>query len=83
MRHATWDSDRLQILRLSARYHAFTSYEVAEALRSFDWDSKRLDALRILAPQIIGRPRRFLITDTFDFSSSRQQAARILDRYAY
>ena len=81
LRRAPWDSERLRILRFDARFNYFTPSQAAEALRTFDWDSSRLDGLRLIAPQIFGRAGRWMIVDTFDFLSSRREAERILDRY--
>ena len=65
-------------VRDAARYQRFSSLQVKRILQLFTWDSERLDVLRVLAPVMADGYKLHEIIDTFDFSSGKDEARRIL-----
>jgi len=65
-------------VRDAARYQKFSSLQVKRILQLFSWDSERLDVLRILAPSMMDGYKVHEIIETFDFSSGKDEARRIL-----
>ena len=74
----TFTKDMIAYVRDAARYQRFSSLQVKRILQLFSWDSERLDVLRILAPSMTDGYKVHEIIETFDFSSGRDEARRIL-----
>ncbi len=71
--------DKYAELRSYAENYSFTSAQVVVLLKYFSFDDDKLKALEILAPSISNRRSVKKIINTFSFSSSKKQAARLLN----
>ena len=78
VKRQTFTKDMIAYVRDAARYQRFSSLQVKRILQLFSWDSERLDVLRILAPSMTDGYKVHEIIETFDFSSGRDEARRIL-----
>ena len=78
VKRQTFTKDMIAYVRDAARYQKFSSLQVKRILQLFTWDSERLDVLRVLAPVMMDGYKVHEIIETFDFSSGKDEARRIL-----
>ena len=78
VKRQTFTKDMIAYVRDAARYQRFSSLQVKRILQLFSWDSERLDVLRVLAPSMMDGYKVHEIIETFDFSSGKDEARRIL-----
>ncbi len=78
IKRQTFTKDMIAYVRDAARYQKFSSLQVKRILQLFSWDSERLDVLRVLAPSMMDGYKVHEIIETFDFSSGKDEARRIL-----
>lgn len=70
--------DQIAYIRDAAHYNRFTSAQVKAILELFTWDSEKLEVLKALAPSLTDGYRIHEIIESFDFSSEKDKARKIL-----
>lgn len=77
--NATFDSDKSNVIKAAVRYNYFTCDQVAKILSFISFDNERLKQFRLLAPRITNPQNSYTIFSAFSFTSSRDEAKRILE----
>lgn len=80
-RNRSFDSERIEMLKDKQHTAFFNSRQCAQILGEYDFDSEKLEVLKLLAPMIGNFRDDDLIVDSFEFSSSKQQARTLLNKY--
>ena len=75
-----FDKDKITILRAGTIGNYFTCKQAAELLSLLSFDSNKLDALRFIAPHIVGRKDMDELIAVFSFSSNKDEALRIFSK---
>lgn len=79
---ASFSSDKQSIIEMAIQRSTFTCDQIKVLLSAISFESDQLNALRTLAPKIEDPERSFIILDAFTFSSSKEEAKRILQEKA-
>lgn len=72
-----FDSEKLERAKQISDNNLLTSAQVKQMLRTFDFDSKRLEFAKYAYENVYDKGMYFLVSEAFDFSSSGKQ----LDNY--
>ncbi|RRD78404.1 DUF4476 domain-containing protein [Alloprevotella sp. OH1205_COT-284] len=75
----SFSDERLRILKSAVKEMTFSAAEVAEILKTENFDSDRIKLLRFLAPSIVDYRQSHEILSAFTFSTSREEAESILE----
>ncbi len=80
LKEASFDSERIKMIRVACIGNRFSSKQCAEILSIFSFDSKKLDALKYLAPYVLDRNKRAreVILKEFSFKSNKEKAEALL-----
>jgi hypothetical protein len=81
LKAARFSKGRLSVVSTAAAHNHFSSRQVKRILKQFRFSSKRVKALRVLAPRIVDPQKSFVIYGAFKFSSAKKKARRILRRH--
>lgn len=76
-----FDSERLLLLKDKEHTAFFTSAQCAHILRQYNFDSEKLEVLKVLAPMIGNFRNDDLIVDCFEFTGNKQEVRCILNKY--
>jgi len=76
----TFPDDKVGVLQQAAGYSFFTVQQVQRLLSQFTFSSNKVDALKLLAPQIIDPENGYQLMDAFFHSSDKEEARLILGR---
>lgn len=79
LEEATFDSDKVNLIKSAIQHNFFTCEQVGKILSFFSFDSERIKQFRLLAPRITNPQNSFTLFSAFTFSSSRDEAKRILE----
>lgn len=71
---SSFDSGRMGMLETAAAHNVFLAAQVGKLLATFSFDKQRAQAACLLAPRVLDPQNAHVIGDTFDFSSSRNEA---------
>lgn len=76
-----FDSNKIIIIRAAGiGNNYFNCLQAAKLLELLSYDSSRLEALKFIAPHIIGNKNIDKIIEVFSFSSNKEEAIRILGK---
>lgn len=78
---ASFSEDRVQVIKTAAANNHFRSAQVSRLLETAPFDEEKHQIVVILAPKIVDRENQHTILEAFRFSSSREEAAKVLGRY--
>ncbi|MBN2621425.1 DUF4476 domain-containing protein [candidate division WOR-3 bacterium] len=73
-----FSDDRLNLLRITASSHFFLIEQVETILEYFTFEDDRVEAVRILYPQILDDENAYRLFKKFVFSNSKKELAKIL-----
>lgn len=73
-----FSDNRLSLLRIAASSHFFLVEQVEALLECFAFEDDRVEAVRILYPQILDDEKAFRLFNKFAFSTSKKEVAKIL-----
>jgi hypothetical protein len=71
LRRASYDSNRIALLRRLRDGAAFTTADVATLLAEFGGDAGRIEAVKVLRDVVVDPENRVLLLASFDYDSSR------------
>lgn len=77
---ASFDSNRIDLIEVACLGCCFTCSQCARLMREFSFDDTKLKALKVIAPRIIDPQNAVEIYKTLSFSSSKDEAGRILQK---
>jgi len=67
-----FDAGRLTFLKAALRYNTYSSDQVRRILRTFDFDSDRIEAAVLLYPRVRNQDRFIWSLDVFEFDNGRR-----------
>lgn len=74
----SFDTERIRLFKVGTQGYRFLASQCASLLSTFDWDNKRMEALRVILPQIADRINGASIVATFSSTFKKDDAARLL-----
>lgn len=78
---ASFDDDKVDVLRTAAPYAFFGAGQVRELLDQLSFSDGKLEALSLMADRIVDRDRAYTVLGAFNFSSDKEKARAILNRW--
>ncbi|MBK6690167.1 MAG: DUF4476 domain-containing protein [Deltaproteobacteria bacterium] len=78
---ASFSEDRMQVIKTAAAKNHFRSAQVSRLLETTSFEEEKNPLVVLLAPKIVDRENQHIILEAFSFSSSREEAAKVLGRY--
>jgi hypothetical protein len=73
-----FSDNKLNLLRIAASSHFFVVEQVETILECFVFEDDRVEAVRILYPQILDDENAYRLFNKFVFSNSKEELAKIL-----
>lgn len=80
VKEGSFSKDKISIIEVACLNNHFTCRQTLSLLKQISFDNDRLKALRIIEPYIVDRENSLIIIETFSFSSSKDQAIKILTK---
>ncbi len=74
LKQESFDSHKLRLIKNALPQNCLYTTDVEMILRTFDFDSYRQRALKLMANQIIDKENRFVLRDEFSFASYGNRA---------
>jgi len=68
----SFESSKLQIAKQALGYNNFSSVQIADLMRSFDFETTKLDFAKCAYPKVIDKQNFYLVNNAFTFESSIQ-----------
>ena len=78
LKNSSFDGNRIDIIRVACIASHFSSKQCAKLLALFSFNDNRIEALSIMAPNIVDSDNYDKILDQFSFTSSKEKAISIL-----
>ena len=67
------EKNKLALLEISTKNSGFFVHQAVEIAKLFNFDSGKLDAMKIIYPNLVDKENSFLIFNVFSFSSNKQK----------
>lgn len=82
LKEESFDNNRIKMIRVACIGNRFTAKQCADILSLFSFDSKKLDALKYLAPNLVDKNKkeRDVILKQFTSKSNKDKAAALLSK---
>ena len=74
---ASFTEKKIGVIKVACISSYFTSEQCAKLLAMVSFDTAKLEALRVLSPRVLNKDAR-KIQDQFSFSSSKEEAMKIM-----
>ena len=74
----SFDSAKLDLLRVSVRNNYFTIAQLCEIIGLFTFDKEKVESIRIIYPKVIDKENNFKLLSKVTFSSSKEQIKEII-----
>jgi len=74
----SFESERSSVISLAAKRNHFSCSQVRQVIKTLDFSSERLNALRTMAPKIVDLEDSHTILSAFTFDSEKSKARSIL-----
>jgi len=81
VKEAPFSSEKLTLIEDAASKNYFKSEQVLQLLKTFNFDSYRLKAAKVLYPRVVDPENFFIVYDAFTFSSSKEELRRWIEEY--
>jgi len=78
---ASFDSERDNILKITLATARFTSEQALALSKIYSFDSSRLPFLKKIYPNIVDKEGFFIVFNSLDFSSSKDQLTKFIEGY--
>lgn len=78
----TFDSDKLNILRMAMMNNHFTTSQVTQLVSLFDFESNKVSAAKVLYAKVIDKGNYYLVNNAFDFPSSSSELTEYITGFA-
>ncbi len=78
---ASFSDEKYAIVKEAASKNYFTSKQVLEVLKRFDFESDRLKVAKLLYPRVVDPENFFVVYEAFTFSSSKEELRGWVERY--
>lgn len=75
-----FDNERVSIIESQIENSLFTSEQIRLLLNEFSFDSSRLEIAKRLFDKCVDRQNFFIVYDTFDFSSNKNELRKYVSR---
>jgi hypothetical protein len=77
----SFQENQLSIVQISARYNYFTVNQVVQVIDLFSFSDGKLTALEYLYPNVVDKFNSHQIVNAFTYSSDKEKATVIINRY--
>jgi hypothetical protein len=78
----TFDSDKLNILKMAMMNNHFTTSQVMQLVSLFDFESNKVTAAKVLYAKVIDKGNYYLVNNAFDFPSSSSELTEYITGFA-
>lgn len=78
VKNASFDDRRMDLIEVASLGAYYTSGQCAALIDIFSFGSKKLSALRYMAPHTVDPRNAYLIYEKFSFTSEKDEAARLV-----
>jgi len=78
---ASFSDEKYSIVKEAASKNYFTSEQVLQILREFDFEDDRLKVAKLLYPKVVDPENFFIVYDAFTFSSSKRELRKWVEKY--
>ena len=81
LEEASFSDEKYSIVREAASKNYFTSQQVLQILKKFDFEDDRLKVAKLLYPRVVDPENFFIVYDAFTFSSSKRELRKWVEKY--
>lgn len=81
MKSESFSKNRLKMIEAALVNSDFTSAQGAKLVRLFDFDKDRMEAMKMMYPQVVDKESFFLVIDVLTYSSSKEKMNEFVKNY--